>query len=160
MTGKIKKLSFTSLFVFISFALIVNSYIFNHFIFISTFLIFFSISLLLTKYGLRIIKKLKLLQNIREDGPSIHLNKKNTPTMGGIFILTPFFILLLTLAKKLTTVNNTIKIKLIVINVHINPFNDEYNPNPIGINIILNETPKNNAPNLLKMGEAFKPFAN
>ena len=103
MTGKIKKLSFTSLFVFISFALIVNSYIFNHFILISTFLIFFSISLLLTKYGLRIIKKLKLLQNIREDGPSIHLIKKNTPTMGGIFILTPFFILLLTLAKKLNS---------------------------------------------------------
>ena len=95
MIGKIKRLNFNSLLFLISFALIVNSYIFNNYYLISIFFLFFLISLLVTKYGLKIIKKLNLLQNIRDEGPSLHLSKKNTPTMGGIFIITPFLLLMI-----------------------------------------------------------------
>ena len=95
MIGKTNTLNFTSLFFLILFALIVNSYIFNNLLIVSIFLIFFIISLFGTKYGLRIIKQLNLLQNIRDEGPSLHLSKKNTPTMGGLCIIIPFLLLLL-----------------------------------------------------------------
>ena len=97
MIGKTKTLNFTSLFFIILFSLIVNAYIFNNLLIINIFFIFFFISLLITKYGLQIIKQLNLLQNIREEGPSFHSNKKNTPTMGGLFIIFPFLLLLLVL---------------------------------------------------------------
>ena len=100
MIGKIKKLNFNLLFTLISLALIVNSYCFDNYILISIFFIFFCISLLGTKYGLNSIKQLNLFQNIRNEGPSNHLNKKNTPTMGGVFIFIPYLILLLILNIK------------------------------------------------------------
>ena len=95
MIGKIKSLTFTSLFFLILISLTVNSYIFNNLLIVNIFLIFSLISLVITKYGLKVIKHLNLLQNIRDDGPSLHFNKKNTPTMGGIFIILPFLLLLL-----------------------------------------------------------------
>ena len=95
MIGKTKTLNFTSLFFLILFALIVNSFVFNSALIIYIFLIFFLVSLLITKYGLNIIKKFHLLQNVKDDVLSLHLKKKNTPTMGGIFIILPFLLLLL-----------------------------------------------------------------
>ncbi len=95
MIGKNKSLTFTSLFFLILIALIVNSYIFNSLLIINIFLIFSSISLLVTKYGFKIIKQLNLIQNIRNEGPSLHFKKSNIPTMGGIFIILPFLLLLL-----------------------------------------------------------------
>ncbi len=95
MIGKTKSLTFTLLFFLILISLIVNSYVFDSLLIINIFLISSLISLVTTKYGLRIIKQLNFLQNIREEGPSHHFNKKNTPTMGGIFIILPFLLLLL-----------------------------------------------------------------
>tara|TARA_B100000900_G_scaffold377607_1_gene361188 strand:+ start:3640 stop:4719 length:1080 start_codon:yes stop_codon:yes gene_type:complete len=95
MIGKTKSLNFISLFFLILFFLIVNSYIFSNFLIINIFLTFSVISLVITKYGLKIFKKLNLLQRIRDNGPSLHINKKNTPTMGGVFIILPFLLLLL-----------------------------------------------------------------
>ena len=95
MIGKTKTLNFTSLLSLILFSLIVNSFLFSNLLIVNIFLVFFFISLLITKYGLKIITKLNLLQNIRDEGPSLHLKKKNTPTMGGIFIVLPFLLLLL-----------------------------------------------------------------
>ncbi len=95
MIGKTKLLTFTSLFVLIFISLIVNSFVFNNLLIISIFLIFSLISSVITKYGLKINKQLNLLQNIRNEAPSLHFNKKNTPTMGGIFIILPFLLLLL-----------------------------------------------------------------
>ena len=95
MIGKIKTLNFTSLLFLILFSLIVNSLLFSNLLIVNIFLVFFFISLLITKYGLKIITQLNLLQNIRDEGPSLHLKKKNTPTMGGVFIILPFLILLL-----------------------------------------------------------------
>ena len=90
MIGKTKRLNFSSLFFFILFSLIINSFIFSNLFIVSIFLTFFLFSLLITKHGLKIIKQLNLLQNIRNQGPSIHLTKKNTPTLGGIFIILVF----------------------------------------------------------------------
>jgi len=87
MIGKIKKFSFKSLLILNTFALIVTSFFFNNFIFIGVFTLFFFISLLTTKYGLEIIKKLNFLQNIRTEGPTNHYKKSDTPTMGGIFMM-------------------------------------------------------------------------
>ena len=95
MIGKNKSLTFTSLFFLILISLIVNSYIFHSLLIINFFLIFTLISLVITKYGLKVIKQLNLTQNIRNEGPSLHLKKNNTPTMGGIFIILPFLLLLL-----------------------------------------------------------------
>ena len=95
MIGKIKKFNFKSLLILNTFALIVTSYFFKNFIFIGVFTLFFFISLFTTKNGLRIIKKLNLLQTIRTEGPSNHYKKSDTPTMGGIFMIVPFLIFLL-----------------------------------------------------------------
>ena len=49
-------------------------------------------------FGPRIIeglRRLKIGQSIREDGPASHLSKGGTPTMGGIFILLSIFISML-----------------------------------------------------------------
>ena len=94
MIGKIRKFNFTSLFFVILLALTINSFIFKDYFFVVFFLSSFFISFLATKYGLEIIKKLNILQSIREEGPSLHLSKKNTPTMGGIFFILPFLIML------------------------------------------------------------------
>ncbi len=95
MIGKIKKFNFESLFILNTFGLIVNSYFFNNFIFIGVYILFFFISIFTTKNGLKIIKKFNLLQNIRDEGPANHFKKSDTPTMGGIFMIIPFLILLL-----------------------------------------------------------------
>jgi len=103
MIGKIKKFNFKSLFILNTFALIVTSYFFNSFIFIGVYTLFFLISLLITKSGLRIIQKLNLLQNIRTDGPSNHFKKSDTPTMGGLFMVIPFLIFLLIINLNLSS---------------------------------------------------------
>ena len=95
MIGKTKSLTFASLLFLILVSLIVNSHIFSNSLIINIFLIFSVISSVTTKYGLKIIKKFNLIQNIRDEGPSLHFSKKNTPTMGGIFIVLPFLLLLL-----------------------------------------------------------------
>ena len=95
MIGKIKKFNFGYLFILNTFALIVTSYFFNNFIFTGVYILFFFISIFTTKNGPKIIKKFNLLQNIRNEGPANHFKKSDTPTMGGIFIIIPFLILLL-----------------------------------------------------------------
>ncbi len=95
MIGRIKKFNFKSLLILNTFALIVTSYIFKNFIFIGVYTLFFFISLFTTKNGLKIIKELNFLQNIRAEGPANHYKKSDTPTMGGIFIIIPFLIFIL-----------------------------------------------------------------
>ena len=103
MIGKIKKFNFKSLLILNTFALIVTSYIFNNFFLIGVFTLFFFISLLTTKNGLLIIRKLNLLQNIRTEGPANHFKKSDTPTMGGVFMIIPFLILLLFITINLSS---------------------------------------------------------
>ena len=125
MIGKIKEFNFKSLLIFNTFALIATSYFFNNFIFIGVFTLFFFISLLTTKNGLKIIKKLNLLQNIRTEGPVNHYTKIDTPTMGGIFMIIPFLIFLL-----IITINSgSIKLFLLLLAIFgffITGFLDDY----------------------------------
>ena len=95
MIGKTKDFNFKSLLILNTFALIFTSFFFNNFIFIGVYILFFFISLLTTKNGLKVIKNLNLLQNIRTEGPSNHYKKSDTPTMGGVFLIIPFLIFLL-----------------------------------------------------------------
>ena len=125
MIGKIKKFNFKSLLILNTFALIVTSYFFNNFILLGVFTLFFFISLFTTKNGLDIISKLNLRQNIRTDGPSNHYKKSDTPTMGGIFMIVPFFFFL-----TLITINlGSLKLFLVLITsfgFFITGFLDDY----------------------------------
>ncbi|MBO6959744.1 MAG: phospho-N-acetylmuramoyl-pentapeptide-transferase [Prochlorococcus marinus CUG1438] len=105
MIGKIKEFNYKSLLIINTFALIVTSYFFKNFIFFGVYTLFFFISLYTTKNGLKIIKKLNLLQNIRTEGPSNHFKKRDTPTMGGILMIVPFLIFLLILTINLNSLN-------------------------------------------------------
>ena len=104
MIGKIKTLNFNHLLYLVSFFVLVTSYIFKNYSLIFVYSLFFFISLLTTKYGLKIIKDLKLFQNIRTDGPSLHESKKNTPTFGGLFIVIPFLIFIFFISIKLISI--------------------------------------------------------
>jgi len=125
MIGKIKKLNFKSLLIIKTFALIITSYFFKNFLLIGVFTLFFFISLLTTKNGLEIIRKLNLLQNIRTEGPANHYKKSDTPTMGGIFMIVPFLIFL-----TLITINlGSLKLFLILLTIFgffITGFLDDY----------------------------------
>jgi len=125
MIGKIKEFNFKSLFILNTFSLIVTSFLFNNFIFIGVYTLFFFISLFTTKNGLKIIKKFNLLQNIRTEGPANHFEKSDTPTMGGIFMMIPFLIFLL-----ITTINlSSLKLFLLFLTIFgffITGFLDDY----------------------------------
>ena len=125
MIGKIKKFNFKSLLIFNTFALIVTSYFFNNFLLIGVFTLFFFISLLTTKNGLEIIKKLNLLQNIRTEGPTNHYKKGDTPTMGGILMIIPFLIFLLLITINLGSFKLFL-LFLIIFGFFITGFLDDY----------------------------------
>ncbi len=125
MIGKIKEFNFKSFLIFNTFAVIVNSFFFNNFIFIGVYTLFFLISLFTTKNGIKIIKKLSLLQNIRTEGPSNHFKKSDTPTMGGVFMIIPFLIFLLII----TITSGSLKFFLLLLTIFgffLTGFLDDY----------------------------------
>ena len=98
MIGKSNIFNYYILITILSFITLINSiYINNPYIFI---LFIFSIisSSISTKYGIKFIKKYNFLQTIRAEGPSSHLSKSRTPTMGGLFII-PIFLLIVSAAN-------------------------------------------------------------
>ena len=125
MIGKIKTFNFKSLLILNTFALIVTSYFFNNFIFIGVYTLFFFISSFSTKNGLKIIKNLSFLQNIRTDGPATHFKKSDTPTMGGIFIIIPFLIFLLIITNNIDSPNLYLLL-LSVFGFFVTGFLDDY----------------------------------
>ncbi len=125
MIGKIKKFNFKSLLTLNTFALVVTSYFFNNFIFIGVYLLFFFISLFTTKNGLKIIKKLNLVQNIRTEGPTNHFKKSDTPTMGGVFMIIPFLIFLLIITINLSSLKLFLLL-LTIFGFFITGFLDDY----------------------------------
>lgn len=56
----------------------------------------FIITAILGKFTIPILKKLKIGQNERDDGPRTHLKKQGTPTMGGIIMIISIIILTIT----------------------------------------------------------------
>lgn len=68
----------------------------QYIILIGSFILTFILSLIIIPY----LKKYKIGQVIRLDGPESHLKKSGTPTMGGIMILITLFIIFFVLAFK------------------------------------------------------------
>tara|TARA_Y100000589_G_scaffold7373_1_gene6274 strand:- start:88 stop:1152 length:1065 start_codon:yes stop_codon:yes gene_type:complete len=94
MIGKINIFNYNILIIIISFITLLNSiFVKNNFIFI-LYIISIIVSSISTEYGIKLIKKYNISQIIRTDGPSSHLSKSNTPTMGGLFIIPIFFLLI------------------------------------------------------------------
>ncbi len=94
MTGKINIFSYKILIIIISFITLINSFYVNN----PTIFVLYCLSVITctvsTKYGIILIKKYNILQTIRAEGPTSHLTKSKTPTMGGLFII-PFFFFIL-----------------------------------------------------------------
>lgn len=63
---------------------------------IRVIIISFLITLLLGPIIIPLLRKLRIGQSIREEGPKTHLRKSGTPTMGGIMIVTALIITTLT----------------------------------------------------------------
>ncbi len=61
-----------------------------------TISISFLITLILGPIMIPLLRRLKIGQSVREDGPQTHLKKTGTPTMGGIIILIALLITVLT----------------------------------------------------------------
>lgn len=57
------------------------------------FIITFILTLLLGPFFIPMLRRLKFGQTVRDDGPSTHLKKSGTPTMGGIIFLLPLILL-------------------------------------------------------------------
>lgn len=68
----------------------------EYFHIIRTIVIAFVISLLLGPLIIPMLRRLKIGQSIREDGPKSHLSKTGTPTMGGIIIFISLLITVVT----------------------------------------------------------------
>ena len=93
MIGKIKNFKYNLLIILISVVVFINSLNLN----INIFALFATSivgAFFTTKYGIVYLKRFKFLQKIREEGPSSHIKKEKTPTMGGVFIV-PIFLLIL-----------------------------------------------------------------
>ena len=54
---------------------------------IKILLLSFAVSIVISLIVIPILRKLKVGQSEREDGPQSHLKKKGTPTMGGIILI-------------------------------------------------------------------------
>ena len=63
---------------------------------IRTIIITFIITLILGPIIIPMLRKLKIGQNVRDNGPETHLVKSGTPTMGGIIMLIALFITTMT----------------------------------------------------------------
>ena len=94
MTGKINIAKYSFLIIIISIITLINSVAVNNsFIFIC-YIFSIILSTISTKFGIKFIKNFNLLQTIRAEGPNSHFNKNKTPTMGGLFIIPIFFLII------------------------------------------------------------------
>ncbi|PIQ24299.1 phospho-N-acetylmuramoyl-pentapeptide-transferase [bacterium (Candidatus Blackallbacteria) CG17_big_fil_post_rev_8_21_14_2_50_48_46] len=74
------------------------------------------------RYAVEILRRLKLGQHIREEGPQSHLSKGGTPTMGGIIFLIP--LLLVTFFFSRPTPHTLILIGLVVLTTSVGFIDD------------------------------------
>ena len=95
MTGKIENIYWKFLIFFISLSAIINSFYFEYSELLVSYIVSFVSSVVFSYGGLKIIKRNKLYQRIREVGPTSHLKKENTPTIGGVFFISAFLLILL-----------------------------------------------------------------
>lgn len=76
------------------------------------FLVAFVFTVIVGKITIPILKKFKIGQNEREDGPRSHLRKQGTPTMGGIIMI--ISIVVLSIVTSLVWIKSGINIKSLV----------------------------------------------
>lgn len=67
---------------------------------VAAFVITFILALISGPVLIPALRRLKFGQTVRDDGPSTHLKKTGTPTMGGIIFLIPLFIVSLLYARE------------------------------------------------------------
>ena len=103
MIGKINKLNFFFLVSIISLSALFGSVYTNNIVIILSFGLSLIASFITCYFGLIISKKLNFLQKIREEGPSAHKKKENTPTLGGLFFIPIFLIIVLFIDIELNT---------------------------------------------------------
>ena len=94
MIGKNNIFNYSILLIIISFIALINSIYINNPYFFSLYIFSVIASTISTKYGIKFIKKYNISQTIRTEGPSSHLSKSNTPTMGGLLIIPLFFLII------------------------------------------------------------------
>jgi len=94
---------------------------------VTLLLVAFVATLLLGLVAIPMLKKLKVGQNVREDGPQAHLSKKGTPSMGGLIFLTIFALIILLLSYKYPGAGRTM-IPLLVVTLGFGAigFTDDY----------------------------------
>lgn len=95
----------------------------EYFHIIRTIIIAFVISLLLGPIIIPMLRKLKVGQSIREDGPQSHLSKSGTPTMGGIII---FAALLITVTTSGIFTNDILILIMATLGFGLIGFIDDY----------------------------------
>jgi len=98
MTGKINIFNYSFLIIIISFITLINSIYINNFVIFIFYIFSIFLSIISTNYGIKFIKKYNFLQTIRSEGPTSHLSKNKTPTMGGLFII-PIILLIISCAS-------------------------------------------------------------
>ena len=101
MIGKINIFNYSILIIIISFITLINSIYINNPILFIYYIFSVITSVLSTKYGIKFIKKINFLQTIRIEGPTTHLIKSKTPTMGGLLII-PFIFIVISLANNIS----------------------------------------------------------
>tara|TARA_B100000212_G_scaffold326590_1_gene289197 strand:- start:25 stop:1086 length:1062 start_codon:yes stop_codon:yes gene_type:complete len=95
MTGKSNIFNYKFLLLSISFFTLISSIHINNIYIFNLFVFSVLLSIISTKYGIKFIEKYNFLQTIRKEGPITHFKKSKTPTMGGLFIIPIFFLILL-----------------------------------------------------------------
>ena len=89
----------------------------------------FGLVLLLTAvagmFGLKLLRKLKVVQTVREDGPRTHYVKSGTPTFGGLFFLLPLTLVTLFLAFRHEEMRQLISLLLLTITFGLTGFIDD-----------------------------------
>ena len=99
---------------------------------IEILLITFVISVILASIIIPILKKLKVGQIERDDGPASHLKKQGTPTMGGIIIIITMIIsvigtyIYLLITGRVDLAKNLIPLLLLTIGFGVIGFIDDY----------------------------------
>tara|TARA_Y100001978_G_C23646661_1_gene411170 strand:- start:106 stop:1173 length:1068 start_codon:yes stop_codon:yes gene_type:complete len=97
MIGKNNSFDSTLLTALISVVILINSIYFNNVYIFLLFVISILLSNFCTKFGLKYLKQNNFFQSIRIEGPISHFKKARTPTMGGVFIIPLFLLVVLIL---------------------------------------------------------------
>jgi len=94
---------------------------------VTLLLIAFGVTLCWGVLAIPLLKKLKVGQNVRQDGPETHLSKAGTPSMGGIIFLGSFTVIMLVLCYRYSGIVKTVMpLLLVTLGFAVIGFLDDY----------------------------------